>query len=249
MLLGTRGRALLIGVAMSATVGIAVKYGATCAVARPTYLITIDPLLSDAHGQEITAFIQEQDIVADIGDFFEKIQEQFRVISDVAVTYRADGALHIDVQSAQPSCVANSDYVITKLRSIIPKNCFNEVVVQSLPAITVSQMIIGQQYIPLALQYCLAQIDSNLLLTYHLSYFDEHHVVLTNKDSQQAILFVSSNPPDERKIKQCEKIALQRSLNTPPSPKKKKGQEKKLIADVRFSHQIIMFGDTGGIYG
>lgn len=246
----TRGKILLVGViVVSTAVGIAVKYGASCALASPAYVITIDPVLSDKHAQEITTYIQSTNIVADVEKFFESIQEQFRVVSDVAITYRADGALHIEVYAAPPLCVANNEYVVTRLRAIVTKGCFNESIVQTLPAITVAQVIIGQHYIPLSLHYCLTRIDTELLTRYHLSYFDEHHAVLTHQTAQQAILFEGSNPPDERKIAQCEKICLQRSLNAPLSTKKKQGNNKKLIADVRFAHQIVLFGDTGGVYG
>ncbi len=231
---------------------IAVYQTANYLLAVNAYTLALDPLFSEHTRTGIAQYIQQTTPIASLFSkaFIHNLQEQFSCIQTVAIERCAPRTLHINVTAKVPVVGINTTAFATADGAIISKDAFADYRVSYLPVITATNLATSKTVPPTFCQHAAAL--AQLSKYYTVTWVDPLEIRL--EDKRQPLFSIVCNAtciPDVKLLHQCQGLkfnAETQGLFVTKNPTKKLA--KKLIADVRFAKQIIVYSEgKGEAYG
>ncbi|HRN78322.1 MAG TPA: hypothetical protein PLU71_03720 [Candidatus Dependentiae bacterium] len=171
------------------------------------------------------------------------IQERFPFIKSCTLSYMP-GVTCCSLKVRNPFCLINDVLVLTDDGVLVIKDVFKEPIIATLKTAIVDRVAIQKEHAIWGFQECIAALPATILNIYDVIWHDRLHAQLRDKKEKRfSILFDVDSLPDEELFRQCERIkddlvakdVFQQSRRS-------------WVADVRFTKQIIVFEDKGGLW-
>ncbi len=235
MLLGIRHilACMLLGIGMIAIFGV---YRSKNSL---SYCLVADPLFSAETIDLISAHITQQ---ADIGpeQLCQKLVATFSSIQQITARCSAQRICTVSVAAEQPLARLSNGSVLTLNGKCVTQECFVATALESLREITLKNRLTEDD--AHALCAYLKNNSSNFFSCYDIAWKNKHEIFF--HDKQADILFIAdlTTVPDAN----ARKLMTEQIVGNGTMPHKK---QKTLVADIRFDHQFIVYGNKGAYHG
>jgi hypothetical protein len=175
------------------------------------------------------------------------IRQQFPFIESLQIVLLANHMLQYTIQVAKPCCMINQELVFTKNSTVVHKQVFTPLSIQSLPTVFVDEIALQKEQGLHGFQQCIAKLPDTLFVEYKVTWMNAMHVRLYDKSQPQfSIVFSTDRLPDTQILTACTAIKqdiLSRNKNT--GEKKRRSNVSNWAADIRFNNQIVLYAEKG----
>ncbi|HZW60956.1 MAG TPA: hypothetical protein VFF04_01910 [Candidatus Babeliales bacterium] len=213
------------------------------------YSFSIDPLFSDVTRRAIIEYIEESESFKNSSSFerFAFLQDRFPAIKSLKTELIAPNVLHCEVSATPPVIKINDTLILTDSGLVVLPETFASYRLENLYGIQVNEAPLFTHKVSSTMLECIKKISPSLYSRFSISWISEFHVRFDDKlNPSFSILCAAQSIPNEQMLRYCEQL-LQTNTRQGTNGCK---VPKHWIADVRFSKQIILFTEKGGVgYG
>ncbi len=210
------------------------------------YVCSFHYVLSPKAQQDIINFIHNSDTRQKDTpqQLFTGLSKQFPFVTSLKACYRVPGIIHLDMRNVDLMATINQKYVIAEDGRIFSKEYFSSHYVASLPNITVRDMDVNDTHLSSALQKFVRYFPSALYEQFLITWVHETEIWLENKQQQNFAFLCSTERIPDKRLLECSEIIQKNAVQKEMFKKK----SVRLIADIRFDNQIIVFPGKRGYY-
>ncbi|HSW76148.1 MAG TPA: hypothetical protein VLG50_03845 [Candidatus Saccharimonadales bacterium] len=188
----------------------------------------IDEGLSKSFQDTISSTITaEYGASKDPATVIARINDQYPEISSMKVHLCKTDKICFLLDGQKPLFLLNKEFVVCDNDATVPKNHFNQEIVDSLPTVT-SQ---GEQNVSSMVRF-FEKLPSDISKNFETTWLNDCEIVLQEKNKKDELFLVAvSYIPHEKDIELCRLIQ---------DPKMSKSKKRSITYDLRFNNQIIV---------
>lgn len=190
--------------------------------------------------KKIIKEVVAQHYTASFEQMVESLKQRCPAIKTVSMQRCADHRMHITLEVFEPTIKLGQTAVLLANNAIVPAHFFGPKALNQLPMIQLKQEAQPMQ-LSAECRVWLNNLDKDILNNFALSWHDDYHIYVQEKDNPKKIIVAGINTPlDKEIIEVCQHIMNQ---------KIQLGQgtaRESWCADIRFDKQIIVSSHKGG---
>jgi len=164
----------------------------------------------------------------------------FCSIDQVTARCNAQGTCTLSVTAVKPLARLSNAMLLSVDGKCVPQECFVETATKNLSAISLCDTLSEQA--AQALSAYIQKISPHVFNNYTVAWKNKNEIFFHDKNTDVLFLADLKTTPNER-LHQL--IVDHRTCTSKPTQKK----QKKLIADIRFDHQLIVYENKGASHG
>jgi hypothetical protein len=168
------------------------------------------------------------------------LKSTFPAIGHCSSSLSTQGVATLTLHATHPVCLINHDYVMLQDGRMVPSDLFTDVLIASLPAITIPQELANRTYLEPDCKYFIEMMPWYITTNYDLDWHSATKILLRCKQ-QPHFLLVCNNSilPTPTILHDCTRIM--HNLEIRGDFKKRSSKKKLWFADIRFEQQIVVY--------
>jgi hypothetical protein len=202
-----------------------------------------DPLLHDVVCQDLkTVIAADLQQKKSLCTYCKELKARFLFIASVCMSRISLHQLHVSIRANAPICFINDKYTLLDNRRLVPKTVFNAALrnlpIISMPTITEQTAQARENSVDEHIIHWIRAQENAILQRTTVCIYASNNILVTAKDTGHQLLCTWQQKIDE----QCLATTLKFLEDAKASANKKNS----LIADIRFTGQIVLHNKKNG---
>lgn len=232
---------VIVGIVLACGAVYAAKKGYEKLFSVDKINIDLDPLISPEQKNKIEAIASQYCVYAPYA-LLQELHQACPYQNNITLHYLPTGLLNIIIEAQVPTYRVNKDWFLTAQNKLVEAQWYKSAADDYYYDITVKEL--NPLKIPTKLSTILSNIDSQLYTYYQLYYADTTDSWLIPRQIEYPIIRWQTDAlPTINIVEQAQLVCKDYQRGH----KKKSNRINELIADVRFTNQIILYEKKGGM--
>jgi hypothetical protein len=204
---------------------------------QPQFILHDDGSLN-LMAQEKLLTVCKQCMTTDLQSLKKKIIQQFSFFDSVELVVTPTNTIHLSVSTSPIICMTNNMALVTQSGIICQGEMFNDYFYANVYKVTAKQAID-----PIRFVQVMQEASEDLLRDYHWSLGLNNDLLLYNKSNKQHLIRTNlDHIPDITTMKLCDQLLSEQQKKSQNFCKQ---SNRILVADIRFTDQIIVYREMG----
>ena len=210
---------------------------------QPHILLSLPSFIDKQEHDDIKTFLQQKGCFLN-EETIKNLTYQFPYLYDIELAAYTQDSIHISAQAHNILSILNNEWLLLNNQSIVTTSIYKDWFYENKPHITILDEDFFHELTTKEIN-ALHQLSPDLLNNYQCLWLNETDAFLHDKQqNRQVIRFNADSIPTTKIITYCQTILQEQAV------KEKRWKKRHLVADIRFSNQIIFYScQEGECYG